>query len=170
MRRLIDYLFVFVVASIASASSFACGEGDYRAWDFWVGDWQVTSPDGALQGTNSITREENGCLLVERWRGAGGSTGQSYNFFDPGAQRWRQVWVSSSAIIDYSGGLTDEGAMRLEGQITYQSSGQEIPFYGQWSKQTDGSVLQELFQWNTERDDWDSWFVGIYRRSTPKTE
>ena len=154
----------FALSTLVSACALGCDGEEYRAWDFWIGDWRVTSPDGTLQGANSIKREENGCLLVERWRGAQGSTGQSYNFFDPAKKRWRQIWVSSSAIIDYNGGLAD-GAMRLDGHITYRISSTSIPFYGTWTPRPDGSVLQELFQWNGEDERWDTWFVGVYRRA-----
>ncbi|MFQ5563692.1 MAG: hypothetical protein ACE5FO_09000, partial [Parvularculaceae bacterium] len=92
-----------------------------RAFDFWTGDWEVYNLKGEKAGENSITIEENGCLLVERWKGSGGGTGQSYNFVDLATGEWRQVWVSAGATIDYSGGLNEEGAMVLEGEISYRN-------------------------------------------------
>ena len=139
-----------------------CADSVYRAWDFWIGHWRVTSLDGVVQGTNTITRQESGCLLVESWRGARGATGQSYNFYDRALGAWRQIWVSGSAIIDYSGGPTADGAMRLEGRITYQSSGQTARFSGRWTPRVDGTVLQELRQWSDETGSWDEWFTGVY--------
>ncbi|MEO1311524.1 MAG: hypothetical protein AAFV51_11245, partial [Pseudomonadota bacterium] len=122
-------------------------------------------PKDAFQGTNSITKAENGCLLIERWSGAGGSTGQSYNFYDPETKTWRQVWVSAGIVVDYDGGLDDTGAMRLEGRISYRTSGKTFPFRGVWTPQEDGSVRQHFTQYDPEKEEWADWFVGIYRRS-----
>ena len=47
----------------------------FAEFDFWVGEWEVHTADGTFAGTNSITRAESGCLLMEKWAGAGGSTG-----------------------------------------------------------------------------------------------
>jgi hypothetical protein len=162
----------FVISAILLVSpsmTWACTDTAYRAWDFWIGDWHVTSADGTFQGTNSITSEESGCLLVERWKGAKGGSGQSYNFYDPATRIWRQVWISASTIIDYAGAPTLEGAMRLEGTITYRANGGVHEFYGQWSPQQDGTLLQELFQWDADAGTWRTWFHGIYTRADAKT-
>lgn len=139
----------------------ACDSPEYRAFDFWLGEWQVHTTNGTLAGHNSIASAEGGCLLIENWRGSQGSTGQSYNYYNPATQLWRQIWVSQSAIIKYSG-VTEEGAMHLEGTITYQSNQQQFPFRGRWIPLDNGSVRQQLEQWNPETEVWDDWFTGIY--------
>lgn len=165
----------FALAILSAATSHAqtppappapppsCTESVYRAFDFWLGEWTVTDPAGAKAGENSITAEEGGCLLVERWRSASGGSGQSYNFFDPGARQWRQLWVSTGAVIDYSGGLNDKGEMELRGLIHYRD-GHSAPFMGIWSKQADGSVRQHFEEFDPASQTWTDWFTGIYRR------
>ncbi|MDJ0921311.1 MAG: hypothetical protein QNI84_09295 [Henriciella sp.] len=142
-----------------------CDTPEYHQFDFWIGDWEVSSPDGAAQGRNVITAEESGCLLVERWVSTAGNTGQSYNFYNPVTETWRQIWVSTGAIIDYEGGLTDTGSMKLEGTITYPGSGVTAPFTGEWTPNEDGSVTQHFEQYDAEKDAWAAWFTGIYRRA-----
>ena len=142
-----------------------CSSEPYRAFDFWVGTWKVHSQEGEFQGENEIRREEGTCLLVERWRGRGGGTGQSYNFYDPGDEVWRQLWVSQGAVIDYRGNLTETGAMRLEGTIRYQADGREADFVGTWTPREDGSVLQEFKERNAETGEWQPWFTGVYTRA-----
>ena len=138
-------------------------EGDvYDDFNFWLGEWDVATPDGQVAGTNSITKAEDGCLIIERWTGAQGSTGQSYNFYDTGLQEWRQVWVARGATIDYAGKLTEDGEMRLEGKIAYRN-GTTAPFRGSWAAEADGSVTQRFQQFNSQTDRWDDWFTGIYR-------
>ena len=88
----------------------ACADAPFRDFDFWLGTWDVTTSNGQIAGVNRLTSEEGGCRMVERWRGAGGGTGQSYNYVDRDTGQWRQIWVSSSFTIDYSGGL-DEGGV-----------------------------------------------------------
>lgn len=139
----------------------------YRDFDFWAGSWDVYDPEGNYAGENTITKRENGCLLVEDWAGAQGGTGLSMNFYDPAAHAWRQVWQSAGAFIDYTGGLDENGAMALEGSITYHRNGESFPFRGRWTRQDDGSVLQEFWQYDADADNWDVWFVGEYR---PKTD
>ena len=140
-----------------------CDSAPYHAFDFWLGEWTVTDPAGQLAGTNSITKEENGCLIVERWSGASGTTGQSYNYYDPGSGKWHQLWVAAGAIIDYSGGVNQRGHMLLEGEITYRG-GNSQPFRGSWVPNEDGSVTQHFEQYTAETEEWEDWFIGTYRK------
>tara|TARA_R110002073_G_scaffold6054_6_gene36506 strand:- start:11551 stop:12114 length:564 start_codon:yes stop_codon:yes gene_type:complete len=141
-----------------------CAEAVHDDFDFWVGSWNVYAPDdGPYQGQNSITRTEGGCLITEHWSGASGSTGESMNFHDPLVGAWRQVWVSASAFIDYTGGLDDDGAMVLNGEIYYPGNGVRATFRGAWTLQDDGSVRQHFEQADAEGN-WSDWFIGIYVR------
>ncbi len=158
--------FITTFAPIAAAEG-PCSDPAYRQWDFWVGEWDVRSVDGQPQGTNSITQEENGCLIVERWTSAAGGTGQSYNFYHLGDEQWHQLWISPGAIIEYSGGLTDDGAMKLDGTITYQTNGVQAQFTGSWTPNEDGTVLQEFKQWDDATNTWKNWFTGVYHRQSP---
>lgn len=141
-----------------------CTSEPYRAFDFWVGDWEVHTPDGTFAGRNRISVEEGGCLLLERWTSAQGGSGQSYNYYHPVTAKWRQVWISAGSVIDYEGGV-DNGAMVLEGTISYHGNGQSAPFRGRWTPGEHGSVLQEFEQWNEAEQRWDGWFTGRYTRA-----
>ncbi|MCG8441272.1 MAG: hypothetical protein MI723_05620 [Caulobacterales bacterium] len=135
----------------------------YDAFDFWVGEWEVFGEDGEKAGDNVVTREERGCLIVERWSSVTGTTGQSYSFYDPAADAWRQIWVAAGQIIDYAGGPDEDGAMRLAGEITARSDGESAPFRGVWERLDDGEVRQSFEQFDAETGDWASWFVGTYK-------
>ena len=150
-------------AASNQATPNPCEAEPYRAFDFWLGAWDVFTTDGKKAGTNIISKEEYGCLLVEKWTNIQGVTGQSYNFYDPGLKKFRQIWVSRGATIDYAGGLNDAGEMVLEGDINYHSGGGS-PFRGTWTLQDDGSVRQYFQQYNSETDKWDDWFTGIYKK------
>jgi len=143
----------------------SCDGLDHRSdFDFWVGEWNVYGPDGSLAGTNSIRKSQGGCLIEEHWSGASGSTGFSINYFDPLQSAWRQTWLSAGTYIDYTGGLNEEGAMALEGEIFYQQSGSRFSFRGLWTPNEDGSVTQHFTQYNPATENWDVWFTGRYVR------
>lgn len=135
----------------------------YSEFDFWLGDWDVYV-DGKKAGENSITKEEGDCLVLEKWTDVNGGTGQSYNYFNPDTEEWRQVWVSSYMSIDYVGGLTDDGSMELVGQITYFHNGQSLEFLGRWTLQDDGTVRQYFEQFDEKQGKMMPIFTGIYHR------
>ena len=60
-----------------------CSAPEYRQFDFWLGDWDVTNPAGKPVGHNHVTQEYGGCVLQEHWSGSGGSLGSSFNIYDP---------------------------------------------------------------------------------------
>ena len=87
----------------------------YRAFDFWVGDWDVYVGDQKV-GTNRIEKLLGGCLLLENWTDAHGTQGKSFNYLDPAAGKWRQNWVSEiGGVVRYEGEVKD-GAMHYEGE------------------------------------------------------
>ncbi len=142
-----------------------CSGEEFHQFDFWLGEWEVIAePNQTIAGFNTITREENGCLILERWESINGGTGQSYNFYNPATEKWRQVWVSQGAMIDYEGGLTETGSMKLEGTITYVGSGLQANFTGEWTLNEDGTVTQHFEQYDAETEQWTPWFTGLYTK------
>ena len=144
---------------------------NFRAFDFWVGDWNVHGNNGGpFAGTNSITVIEGGCALLETWKGQGGSSGMSTNHYNPITGKWRQLWLSAGAYsIDYEGGIVN-GSMAMEGLIYYYGNGKTFPFRGRWTPLPDGSVRQHFEQFNPEKDEWATWFDGIYTRNISNAE
>ena len=160
----------YVLLLLAPAAGPAFGQAtapqkrdspEHRQFDFWVGSWTVTV-NGQPAGQNEIALEEDGCVLHERWTGAKGGTGQSFNFFTRETKRWRQVWIDNSGNpLDLSGGFAD-GKMVLAGS-TPSAKGpvpQRITFF----KNPDGTVRQ---LWESSTDGGATWaasFDGLYRR------
>ena len=167
MKWIIILLNFWLFAGCASAQQIAkdppCSSEEHSQFDFWLGTWDVADHKGVLVGRNVITKEENGCLIVERWTSANGGTGQSYNFYDPKTRQWRQIWVGAGSVIEYSGQSKNPGSMKLEGEIRYQTGG-VFPFTGEWSLQEDGTVRQYFEQYDPEADVWKPWFTGFYTK------
>ena len=118
MRRFITATFLLAAASAASAQApQGCSPGPYRQFDFWIGDWDVYTPQGALAGRNLVTSEQDGCLLVEHWTSSkGGSTGTSFNYYDVRDRKWHQLYLDNSGNAgNYPamGGALTDGKMVL---------------------------------------------------------
>lgn len=163
-RTLRGIVAVLILCSVsaATAAESHCDPAPHRAFDFWVGDWIVELADGREAGRNRIERDQAGCVLVERWQGAGGGSGLSMNYYDRAAGVWRQVWISPQTQIDLSGGMSGT-SMVLEGTITYLDDGRSHPFRGTWTPLADGRVRQ-FFEEARKPDQWTPWFEGFYRR------
>jgi hypothetical protein len=156
------WLVATAAALPAGAAESGCDSPPFRAFDFWLGEWEVSSADGRRAGRNEISREQHGCVLVERWQGVEDSTGLSMNVYDPVKQRWRQLWVSPGIQIDITGGIVD-GSMLLEGILVDLKDGVAHPFRGTWTPLDDGRVRQ-FFEQANEAGEWTPWFEGFYRR------
>jgi hypothetical protein len=156
----------WLLASPASGQTTpppACEGAPYRAFDFWIGEWDVFLPDGNRAGSNVIEAAEGGCLLVESWTGATGSTGTSINFWHPAQARWIQLWVSSDGtIIEIAGDVVD-GSMVLAGTLT-GPLGRVQPFRGRWTPNADGSVRQHFEISADGGATWTTWFDSRYVR------
>jgi tetratricopeptide (TPR) repeat protein len=78
-------------------STLPCQTAEFRQFDFWLGDWSVHNPAGQKVGDNLVTREQEGCLLVEHWKsGRGIETGTSFNYFDIRDKKWHQLYLDNS--------------------------------------------------------------------------
>ena len=140
-----------------------CESGAYREFDFWAGNWVVKDAAGDEVGRNAIEVEQRGCVVIERWTSADGSTGMSLNFYDPVARTWTQQWVSPGAVLRMTGGLVD-GAMVLEGPLHYLKAGRATRLRGTWTRLPDGRVRQHFEESSDQGKTWTDWFDGYYSR------
>jgi len=70
-----------------------------RAFDFWVGKWEVTGRGGQSAGSSVVERISDGCGLLESWTSAGGNTGKSLSTYNPYLRRWQQYWVGGGGDV-----------------------------------------------------------------------
>ena len=89
-----------------AADSCSCCSDDHRAFDFWIGKWEVRQADGTMAGINQITRVQDSCALQEQWSSARpGHTGTSLNFYNGSTGYWEQLWIDNSGgILKLKGG------------------------------------------------------------------
>jgi hypothetical protein len=146
-----------------TAARKACSSPEHRQFDFWIGEWEVTRPNGAPAGRNWIESILDGCALSESWTGAKGSAGNSYNAYDRQTGRWRQTWVDNGGLVLLLDGVFADGKMVLSGE-TRDSSGARVLNRITWQETAPGAVRQ---LWETSRDGGRTWsvaFDGRYRK------
>jgi hypothetical protein len=96
------------------------GDSTARAFDFWIGEWDVyVTGTAQVAGRSRIDRVSGGCAILENWTGNASwlsppSDGKSLNFVVPGTGKWRQVWMGSGGgLTAYDEGEYRDGAMRF---------------------------------------------------------
>ncbi|MCB9742449.1 MAG: hypothetical protein H6740_07615 [Alphaproteobacteria bacterium] len=164
-------MLMIALTSLALAQTPAppppCQTTEHRQFDFWVGDWTVTTPDGEVAGTNHIAPILNGCVLQESWTGAQGGVGHSFNMYDAAEGVWRQTWVDGrGGRLDLSGHLQEDGSMLLTGARPGKQGG-VVQHELRWTPKPDGSVVQ---RWRISKDGGQSWedaFLGVYTKAAP---
>lgn len=131
-----------------------CGTPDHRAFDFWVGEWEVTSPSRpGWVAQNSITLSNDDCSVHENYT-SGGYTGSSINFYDNQKQQWHQTWIDNQGASVYLGGNLVDGAMVLTNETNRVT----------WSVQPDKRVRQHWESTSDEGATWATAFDGYYRK------
>lgn len=159
-------LWLVALLSGPVAAQTACTSPEHRAFDFWVGSWEVYDRTGTRRGTNEIRSILGGCVLHESYSTPAGYAGESFSLYDASRGVWHQSWVDNGGLLlDIEGGLRS-GDMVLEG-ITVDTDGRELMNRITWSRLDDaGDRVGQL--WEVSRDGGATWtvaFDGDYRRS-----
>lgn len=158
------YLLVMALALTTShaATPVPCSSPEHRQFDFWLGEWQVRTPDGKVAGINRITSEYGGCVVHERYATGRGYSGESLNVYDAARKVWHQSWVDDTGLLLTLEGRWDGKSMVLVGQApdaTGKVSRQRIT----WTPNADGSVRQ-LWETADDQGKWTVAFDGQYTK------
>jgi hypothetical protein len=150
------------VAASAQAPPAPCSAPEAKQFDFWIGDWDVFTPDGTLAGTNRIA-SLYGCVLHESWQNPK-VQGQSFNMFDADRGVWHQTWVDSTGSLLVTEGAFRNGAMTLSDATVPGKKDSKQVNEITWTPNADGSVRQH---WRVSVDGGKTWttsFDGKYVR------
>jgi hypothetical protein len=133
-----------------------------RQFDFWLGEWEVTTPDGKPAGSSRIELIADGAGLLENWTGAKGYSGKSLNSYNPAKKQWQQFWVGAGGgVLELSGALVD-GQMVLQGE--HVVGGKPTVEKITWTPNADGSVRQHWEQSTDSGKTWATAFDGRYKK------
>ncbi|MBI3451221.1 MAG: hypothetical protein HY049_20190 [Acidobacteria bacterium] len=140
-----------------------CSAREFRQFDFWIGDWNVTS-GGAQAGTNLVTAEEDGCVIHEHWKGSRGGTGQSFTFYNRVTGKWTQIWVDSGGNPAELQGAYNDGVLALASEVKGPDGKVTLSKLTFFDNKADRTVRQ---LWESSGDGGKTWqviFDGLYAR------
>ena len=96
--------------------------------------------------------------------------GESINYYDPETRRWKQNWVDSTGgIVRYTGGLVEEGVMKMEGANT-TVNGVTKRARVTWTRLEDGRVHHLIEHSKDDGKTWTPAFDAIYARRKEEAE
>lgn len=123
MTRILFALAAVLVSSTSFSQQPAapdpCTLPQQKQLEFWVGEWDLTWPGQNAgekgQGTNSIHRIMDGCVVQENFSaGQSHLRGASVSTFDTISRHWKQTWVDNEGgYLDFVGDFKD-GQMILQ--------------------------------------------------------
>jgi len=135
----------------------------HRAFDFWIGEWIVTR-NGQFAGTNSVQPILGHCTIFEQWESTGGGFGKSFNYYDPGRDHWRQIWIGDNgSFIEFTGEARDSGIF-YTAETVNPADGVVTQHKFEFTQIEDGAVRQ---YWETSTDGGETWTAiwdGRYER------
>jgi hypothetical protein len=155
-------LFAMVLCAAAAVSGQQtpqppppCDRPEQKQFDFWVGDWDLTSP-GAKSGevvhnSNTIKRILGSCIVQENFVGnaapeqAPQLLGMSVSVFDVASGKWKQTWVDNQgSYLDFTGEFKDK-EMVLSREAT-RPGGTAVMQRMVWK-----NITANEFDWSWER-------------------
>ena len=123
--------------------SAACAGDKYRQFDFWLGEWDLVSPDGKKSADDKVVAVLGGCGVQENWVGTKSGQGLSFSAYDPATRRWHQTLMDDGgAVLNLEGEFAD-GKMILVGtRPSQKDKGVTITHRITWTPQPNHSVKQ----------------------------
>ncbi len=145
-----------------------CRTAEFHHFDFWIGDWQVQNPAGQKVGDNLITREQEGCLLVEHWESARGvETGTSFNYYDIRDKKWHQLYIANNGNAGAFPAMA--GELKDNKMVLISDEKQSPVFRWTWYVISPGKVRQMAEQSNDGQKTWQTVWDSVYVAKTQAT-
>jgi len=158
-----DPRFAEVVAAADRAARPCAHRAEARAFDFWLGDWEVTF-NGAVAGTSHVERMLGECVVYENWTGASGYSGKSFNLYDAARGRWQQTWVDSVGGLQEYHGEARDGNLYFLGEGIRPGAKEPVRTRMTFFPLGPDEVRQLIEQSRDDGKTWSVTFDGLYRR------
>lgn len=103
------------VAAAEHAFRPCVSRAESHAFDFWVGEWDVTNAQGQPAGKSSVQQILSQCVLFENWTDRQGGQGKSFNVYNTDYSMWQQFWTDQyGRVTEYrESERTPEGGLRF---------------------------------------------------------
>lgn len=147
MRNTVQLVLAAAIGLNAACAAAApsCATPGHRAFDFWLGDWKVQTPEGKAPSRSRVSKELGGCIVRERLDIGEGLAGESISAYDELQDLWVHTWVDNSGTVLRLDGRLRNGQMVLEGESKLNERA-VMSHKITWTPLADGSVRQ---RWET---------------------
>lgn len=145
-----------------------CGSAEHRAFDFWVGEWEVRergAPAAQAPSHSSIQSILGGCVILENWTDADGHFGKSLNAWDPVLRAWKQTWMDDHGGIGEFVGQIGADGLHFEGESHWPARSQPVQRRIAYLPRGDGSLEQRSELSTDGGVTWKPFYDLIYRRA-----
>lgn len=164
LNLFIGIMVLFTFQGLSAQDSCACCTEDHKAFDFWIGSWEVSKADGTAAGTNTISKIQDNCILAENWKSADGKfTGTSYNFYNLNTRQWEQLWIDNYGTHLYLKGNRMANQMILSSEEFTHTDGKQYRNRITWTSNANGTVRQ-LWEVLEGKKVINVAFDGLYRK------
>lgn len=107
-----DARYAALVERVHKATAPCMYRAESRMFDFWIGEWDVTTLQGQAAGKSSVQLLLEGCALYENWSTPNGG-GKSLNSYNPDLKMWQQFWTAQSGqVTEYRTSEWVNGSLR----------------------------------------------------------
>jgi len=156
-------LFFGILQVFGQNKTCPCCTKIHSEFDFWIGTWEVTNPNGTKAGTNTLTKVEGKCVLKENWVSVTpGYTGTSNSFYNLKTKQWEQLWIDNQGASLHLKGSKIGNQMLLKTEKEANKAGQLFFHRVTWTDNEDGTVRQ---LWETvTNENVTVVFDGLYKR------
>jgi hypothetical protein len=146
-----------------------CSGPEYRALDFWVGDWdgEFDAGNGRTgHAVNRITRDEFGaCVIAEHFSQPDGTLGASFSTWDRLKKKWVQTWVDNSGgYITLIGGPAEGQPYRFRLDTVDPRGPAAVSFRMIWQDVKPDSFTWRWQQRQADGSYSDAWVIRYTRR------
>jgi tetratricopeptide (TPR) repeat protein len=81
------------IAAAERAFRPCTSRSESHQFDFWIGEWNVTTPQGQPAGKSSVQQILSQCVIFENWTDGLGGQGKSFNAYNTDYGMWQQFWT-----------------------------------------------------------------------------
>lgn len=147
----------FATPMLASA---ACTGAAYHRYDYFVGRWNVYHANGKRFATDLVTKELDGCALLEQWHGQT-TRGAGYSAYDTHTKRWIQTFFTDDGqVLVFRGNWTVQGMLFAGDDFTDAGMVEHNRVLFRPFK---GGGFEEYWTVSTDNRTWKTAFDGIFK-------
>ena len=125
-----DARFQQILAQAARQARPCAADPESHRFDFWVGEWDVTSAVGGKAGQSSVQKILEDCVVFENWTNMQGGSGKSLNAYNRALKQWQQFWT------DQYGSVTEYRESEWKGTSLVLTARATPPDTSQWLRMT----------------------------------